>query len=410
MITFARPRCYGDRVQHVYLDHNAASPIRTEVRAAIRDALGHRYGNPSSIHRPGHRAKLLLEAARLSVASLIHARPEEILFTSGGTEANNQALFGAARMKGRGHLIVSRIEHSSVLEAAGDLEQQGFRVSRIEPDRDGGVDPGAILSRIAPETFFIALMHSSNELGTLQPVERLAEAIRGRGILLHTDAVQSAGKIPLDVRTLGIDLLSLSAHKIGGPPGVGCLWIREGIVLSPLLRGGGQETNRRAGTEPLPLIAGFGAAADVASRETVESGARITRMRDRLELELARRFDGLTFHGRGRDRLPNTVSVAIDGSSGEELVMALDLEGIAVSTGSACAAGTVRPSHVLEAIGCGRDEARGTIRISLGRDNSDADLDRFLDALSGILTRTRRRADGRRASQAITGAHTLEGA
>lgn len=397
-------------MHRVYLDHNAASPIRTEVRAAIRDALEARYGNPSSIHRPGHRAKLLLESARLSVASLIHARPEEILFTSSGTEANNQALFGAARMKGRGHLIVSRIEHSSVLEPAGDLEQEGFRVSRIDPDREGGIEPEAILSCIEPDTFFISLMHSSNELGTLQPVERLAEAIRGRGIFLHTDAVQSAGKVPLDVRTLGTDLLSLSAHKIGGPPGVGCLWIREGVVLSPLLRGGGQETNRRAGTEPLPLIAGFGAAADLTCHETAESAARIIRMRDRLEEGLARRFDGLTFHGRGRDRLPNTVSVAIDGSSGEELVMALDLEGIAVSTGSACAAGTVRPSHVLEAIGCKRDEARATIRISLGWDNSDADLDRFLDALSRILARARRRADGGRASQATAGAYIREGA
>ena len=373
----------------IYLDHNATAPVRPEVRTAVAEALSGEYGNPSSIHRPGHRAKILLESARASVAHLLGARPHEILFTSGGTEANNLALLGtAAKCRDRSHVIVSRIEHSSVLEPARSLEQKGPRVTWIPPSPEGRVDPDQVLNAVTSDTLLVSLMHSSNELGTLQPVEEVACGLSGRGVLLHTDAIQSAGKVPLDVRRMGVDLLSLSAHKIGGPQGVGCLWIREGVVLAPLLLGGAQETHRRAGTEPLALIAGFGAAATLADAE-LPCVSAVRELRDWLEEELGRRFENVRFHGRGAARIPNTLSVAFPGAGGEELVMALDLEGVAVSTGSACAAGTIRPSHVLEAIGCSREEAHGTLRISLGRGNSRAELEDFLDTLAHILARSR---------------------
>ena len=394
---------------NIYLDHNATAPVRPEVRIAVAEALSGEYGNPSSIHRPGHRAKILLESARASVARLLGARPHEILFTSGGTEANNLALLGAAAKRGdRGHVIVSRVEHSSVLEPARALEQQGLRISRIPPSPAGRVDPDQVLRAVTSDTFLVSLMHSSNELGTLQPVEEVACGLSGRGVLLHTDAVQSAGKVPLDVHRMGVDLLSLSAHKIGGPQGVGCLWIRDSVTLAPLLLGGAQETYRRAGTEPLPLIAGFGVAATLADEE-LPSATAIRELRDWLEEEMGRRFENVRFHGRAAARVPNTLSAAFPGTGGEELVMALDLEGVSVSTGSACAAGTVRPSHVLEAIGCSREEARATLRISLGRGSSRAELEGFMSALARVLDRSRggfargaSERDSRSAAQAVT--------
>jgi len=383
-------------MRSVYLDYNATMPVRPEVRAALAKALDPCYGNPSSIHQYGHRAKILLESARESVAEFLNARPDEILFTGGGTEANNLAIQGAARLRKSGHLIVTRIEHSSVLEPAAALERDGFRITRVSPDRRGIIHPDSVLSAVTQDTFLISLMHSNNELGTVQAVEQVADGIRGLGILLHSDAVQSAGKTRLDVKRLGADLLSLSAHKLGGPPGVGCLWVRGGVTLAPLLRGGGQETNRRAGTEPVPLISGFGAAAKLAAAEMEDLVPRIRTLRDRLEVELEHRFGDVRFHGRGACRLANTISVAFPGWNGEELAIGLDLEGVAVSTGSACAAGTVRPSHVLEAIDCPREEARGTLRISLGGGTDETDLEAFLDALSRVLKRGRQKRETRR--------------
>jgi len=330
-----------------------------------------------------------LESARERVASLIGVPPEGIVFTSGGTEANNLAIVGAARAAGRGHLIVSAIEHSSVLEPARALEAEGFLVSRIPPDRDGVVHAADILREVRGDTLLVSLMHSSNEVGTLQPVAEVAGALRHRGILFHTDAVQSGGKVPLDAAALGVDLLSLSAHKLGGPPGAGCLYVREGVTLAPLLRGGGQESNRRAGTEPVALIAGFAVAADLAASDLNAEGARQRALRDCLEERLAGRIAGLRFHGGSSRRLPNTTSFSVEECRGEEMVAALDLEGIAISTGSACAAGTVRPSHVLEAMGCPPDEARSTLRISLGRGTTEEDLRRLTECLAEIVNRIR---------------------
>ena len=385
----------------IYLDYNASSPLRPEAASAVSRLLAGLHGNPSSIHRPGHRAKVTLDSARERVASLIGVSPAGIVFTSGGTEANNLALVGAARAAGRGHLIVSAIEHSSVLEPARSLEAEGFLVSRVPPDRDGVVHTADILREVRGDTVLVSLMHSSNEVGTLQPVAEVAHALRHRGIRVHTDAVQSGGKVPLDAAALDVDLLSLSAHKLGGPPGVGCLHVREGVTLAPLLRGGGQESNRRAGTEPAALIAGFAVAADLAASEMFAEGVRQRALRDGLEESLAGKIDGLRFHGRSGRRLPNTTCFSVEGCRGEEMVVALDLEGIAISTGSACAAGTVRPSHVLEAMGLSPEEARSTLRISLGRGTTEEELLRLTECLARIVIRIRA---ARRGSLAPAGA------
>lgn len=376
-------------MRYVYLDHNSSSPLRKEVLRAVTEALQGPYGNPSSVHGPGHRAKVLLEAARESCAELIAARPQEIVFTSGGTEANNLAILGSLRDRKPGHVITSQIEHSSVLNPIAALEKEGVQVSRIPPDSDGWVNPEDILSALRPETVLISLMHSSNELGTLQSVQDLAEGIKGRGVLLHTDAAQSAGKIPIQVASLGADLVSISGHKFGGPAGTGFLWIREGVALSPLLLGGGQESRRRAGTEALPLIHGLAVASQVARKEGTDTSERIASLRDMLENEMTRRLKGLRFHGASRPRLPNTTNVAILGTRGEEMMMALDLEGFAVSTGSACSIGTIRPSHVLRAIGCSVQEAQATLRVSLGPENTQEEVVRFVEAVTRIHSRTR---------------------
>jgi cysteine desulfurase len=381
-------------VSEVYLDYNASAPVRPQARAAVAQALEDRYGNPSSIHRPGHRAKVLLESSRASVAAHLGGRAEEVVFTSGGTESNNLALFGAALSHGSGHLIVTAVEHSSVLQPAEELQRRGFRVTRVSPDPEGWVSPDAILAQVSADTILVSVMHSNHEVGTLQEVSAVAQGLRGRGVLLHCDAVQSAGKVPLDVMTLGADLVSLSAHKLGAPAGVGSLWIRRGVQLSPLIRGGSQETNHRAGTQALALIAGFGEAARLAQEELAPERSRLLQLRARLEDELLAAFPQIRIHGRSRPRLPGTTHFALHGLRGEDLVTALDLEGVAVSTGSACTAGTVRPSHVLQAMGCPPDEAEASLRVSLGYRTQWEDLVRFLEALKRIALRQVRMAAG----------------
>jgi len=374
-------------VSEVYLDYNASAPVRPGVREVVVRALEDRYGNPSSIHRPGHRAKVLLESARASVAELLGAQAEEIVFTSGGTESNNLALFGTILPHHSGQLIVTAVEHSSVLQPADELERRGFRVSRVAPDKDGWVAPEATLSQVGGDTLLVSVMHSNHEVGTLQEVATVATGLRGRGVLLHCDAVQSAGKVPLDVTTLGADLLSLSAHKLGAPAGVGALWIRRGVRISPLIRGGSQETNRRAGTQALALIAGFGEAARLARQELIEEATRLRELRTRFEADLASAFPQVLIHGQSRPRLPGTSHFALPGLRGEDLVTALDLEGVAVSTGSACTAGTVRPSHVLQAMGCTPEEVECSLRVSLGYKSQPEDLVRLLTALRQIASR-----------------------
>lgn len=375
-------------MNEVYLDYNACAPVRPEAARAVIEALGENLGNPASVHAAGHRAKVVLEMSRRRVAALLGALPEEICFTSGGTEANNLALRGAAALRKEGHLLVTAIEHSSVLESAKELEVRGFHVTRVLPDAEGWVDPETLLAQVRPETLLVSLMHSSHEVGTLQSVQAVAEGLKGRGILFHCDAVQSAGKVAIDVRRLGPDLVSLSAHKLGAPAGAGALWMREGVTLAPLLRGGNQEMNRRAGTPPLSLIAGFGAAAEISRRELSDEEPRLRRLRDRLEADLTAAFPEIRIHGRGRARLPGTCHFALPGTRGEDLMMALDLEGIAVSTGSACATGTVRPSHVLQAMGCGADEVDASLRVSLGYRTTQDEIARFLETFQRVVRRS----------------------
>ena len=375
-----------------YLDYNAQAPIRPEASRTIAAALDDELGNPSSAHRWGHRAKVLLEQARRQVAALLSARPEEIVFTSGATEANNLALYGAADAAAApGHLIVSRIEHSSVLEPAADLERRGWTVSRIPPDGDGWVDPQRVLEALRADTRLVSLMHSNHEVGTLQAVSDLGPELRRRGVLLHSDAAQSAGKVALSARALGADLISLSSGKLGGACGSGCLWVRQDAPLSPLQRGGSQEGRRRAGTQALALIAGFGAAAEAAANEIEEEARRLQALRDRLERMLMQRFPSARLHGVRRPRLPGTSNFSLPEARGEDLVLALDLEGVAVSAGSACDAGTMQASHVLEAMGIPSSETASAVRVSLGHGSSAGEVDLLLEALSRILDRVARK-------------------
>ena len=360
----------------IYLDYNATAPLRPEARAAIDAALGI-CGNPSSVHGFGRRARRVVEDARERVAALVGATPSQVIFTSGGTEANNLALTGT----GRARRIVSAVEHDSVLRAAPEAER-----APVDMEGVAELDPlAAMLSGDGPPAL-LSLMLANNETGIIQPLQRAAELARDHGALLHCDAVQAAGKIPVDVAALGADLLSLSAHKLGGPPGVGALIVGDGIELAPLLAGGGQERRRRAGTENLPGIAGFGAAAE-AALAGLDAYAEIAALRDDLEARALASVPGARIFGAGAPRLPNTSCLAMPETAAEIQVMALDLAGIAVSAGSACSSGKVEPSHVLRAMGAGEDAAGSAIRVSLGPESGAADIDRFLDAWSALHRR-----------------------
>ena len=363
----------------VYLDYNATTPVRPEAAAAVVDALG-LTGNASSVHRFGRLARRKLEDAREAVAALVGAPAERVVFTSGGTEANNLALTGA----GRARRLVSAGEHDSVLNAAPGAE-------RIPLRRDGVVDLDALEARLGDDArpALVSVMLANNETGVIQPVARAAETAHGRGALVHCDAVQGAGKIPVDMAALGVDLLSLSAHKLGGPQGVGALIVAEGIELAPLLLGGGQERRHRAGTENLPGIAGFGAAAECALAG-LERMAGLAELRDRLERRLRARAPEIEIYGGGAPRLPNTSCFGTPGLAAEIQVMALDLAGIAVSAGAACSSGKVAPSHVLGAMGASEAEAGSAIRVSLGWDSGAADIERFLEAWSALYSRSAR--------------------
>jgi len=377
-------------VPPIYLDHNATSPLRPEAREAMLPWLSGLPANPSSVHRFGHAARMAVETARAQVAAVVGAGPESIVFTCGGTEANNLAIYGAALRPGAAgrRIVTSAIEHPSVLQVCADLEGRGFEVMRIRPDRRGVVDPGAVLDAAIPGTVLVSLMLANNETGVLQDVSAIGRALRPKGIPLHTDAIQAAGRLPVDVERLGVDLLSVAAHKIGGPPGAGALYVRRGMVLAAHLRGGGQEMNRRPGTENVAAIAGFGAAARAAESARPAEAVRLDDLRDRFERAIVEADHGATVNGAGALRLPNTSNLSFEGATGEGLVIGLDLEGYAVSAGSACAAGTIRRSHVLEAMGLA-DAAGRSIRVSVGPNNSDADLQGLVEALRRVLARSR---------------------
>jgi cysteine desulfurase len=373
----------------IYLDNNASTPMDPEVREAVSAAMD-AYGNPSSVHSYGRRARRVVEEARDEVARLVGARPEEIYFTSGGTEANALAIFGGVRRTGPASPIVTTaIEHPSVRESVARLaEELGVESITVAPDVSGAVDAERILGAAPPGTRLVTLMAANNEYGGLLPVAAVARALRDRGVPVHTDAVQAAGRIPVDAPAWDVDLLSLSAHKMHGPKGVGALYVRKGFPLRPHTPGGGQEKKIRAGTENTSGIVGFGVAARLA-RERLEEAGRIAAMRDRLETRILATVPGTRVAGAAALRLPNTTTILFEGVSGEALLIRLDLEGVAVSVGSACSSGTLAPSPAILALGYSREEARGAVRFSLSRWNTEAEIDRVLALLPEAVAAAR---------------------
>ena len=374
----------------IYLDHNATSPLCPEAREAIERALDDAPWNPSSPHACGRAARRVVEEAREDVARLIGAASEEIVLTSGGTESNNLAIYGASGLLAASarHVVTSAIEHPSVLGPIEDLERRGLGVTRVRPTRDGVVEARAVQEAASEGTALVSLMLANNEIGTVQPVAEVGNRLAGRGILVHCDASQAAGKTPVDVRDLHVDMLTLAGHKFGAPQGAGALYVRRDLVLRPHVRGGGQELNRRPGTESVAAIAGLGAAAAAAQRTLAERGARVAELRDLMEREVLRRVPGSSVNGGASPRIPNTSSLAFDGVAAEALVFALDLEGIAVSSGAACSAGTIRRSHVLVAMGL-VDEAGASIRVSLGPSNTREQIATFVETLERMVGRAR---------------------
>ncbi|MCW2278046.1 cysteine desulfurase NifS [Heliophilum fasciatum] len=377
-------------MQQVYMDHGATTPLHPEVIAVMTDVLTNHYGNPSSVHAWGRDAKKRLEEARTSVAKLIGAQPEEIFFTSGGTEADNMAILGVAKgleKKGK-HIITSAIEHHAVLYPCEVLKKAGYDLTILPVDDQGRVRPEDLALALREDTVLVSIMHANNEIGTLQPIAELARIAKERGVLFHTDAVQSVGKIPVNVNELGVDLLSFSAHKIYGPKGVGALYIRRGSRILPLTHGGGQERRRRPGTENLPGIVAFGKAAEIAQRDLTAEADRLTKLRDRL-------IDGLTaipevrLNGHRTERIPTNVNVSFRYIEGESLLLSLDLKGIAASSGSACTSGSLDPSHVLLAIGLSHEIAHGSLRLTLGRINTEDDVDYVLREVPVVVERLR---------------------
>jgi len=374
-----------------YLDNNATTPLHPRAREAMLPWLGEMHGNPSSIHRFGQAARNAVEEAREKVAVLLGARAPEVVFTASGTEANNAVLFDiAGRAESPGHLVISAVEHPSIREAAVRLAGAGWEVTRVSPGADGIVPAAEMIDALRPDTRLAALMLANNELGTLQPVAALAAACRERGIPILCDAVQAVGKIPVDVDELGVDFLTVGAHKFHGPLGAAALWIRKGVEIEPYLVGGGQERRRRAGTENVAALAGFGAAVAAATDELADRRTFLAGLRDRFETELPRRVPGAIVHCAGSPRLPNTSHIAIPDVEGESLLIRLDVAGFAVSTGSACSSGTVEPSKTLLAMGLSRDEALSSLRVSFGMMNRPEDVDLFLDALAREAAELRR--------------------
>jgi cysteine desulfurase len=364
----------------VYLDNNATTPLHPAVLDALERALRDVFGNASSIHREGQTARRHIEEARESVAALIGAVAREVVFTSGGTESNNAAIFGAARA----HVVTTAIEHPSVLEPVQELERRGHAVTVVPPLRNGVVPADAVIDAMRPETKFVAMMLANNETGVVQPVAAVGRVCRERGIHLHCDAVQAAGKIDVDVNALGVDTLALSAHKLHAPKGIGAMYVRGGLSLDRYLFGGAQERRRRAGTENVPLAAAFGVAAELA--RDAAPRAHVRALRDRFEAAIAPL--GCTINGAEVERIPNTTSVTFADADGEGIVIGLDLAGIAVSTGAACSSGRIEPSHVLTAMGLSEKEARATIRVSLSRLTTADEIDRAIAVIHEVVPRT----------------------
>jgi cysteine desulfurase len=383
---------WGIEAMRIYFDHNATTPVDPAVAEAVARVMTDTFGNASSVHHFGQRAKAILDEARSSVSTLIAAEPSEVVFTSGGTESDNFALRGVAEAlepTGRRHLIASSIEHEAVLVTLRALTRRGWHTTLLSVDQSGIVRPEALAEAITDDTAIVSVMHANNEIGTIQPIADLARIAHERGALFHTDAVQSIGKIPVDVRSLGVDLLSLSAHKFNGPKGVGALWIKRGARVTSVMTGGKHERSRRAGTENVAGIAGLGVAAQLAAQKLTSEATRLSALRNRLEEAILARVPGTAINGVREPRVPNTTNISFDAVEAESLLIALDLEGVAVSTGSACSSGTLEPSHVLRAMGLPSPRTQNSIRMSLGAGNTDAEVDFVVSKLPAIVEKLR---------------------
>ncbi len=383
--------------RRVYLDNSATTPLDPTVVEAMMPYLTEQFGNASSIHYFGQQARAAVDAARHQVGALINARPNGIVFTSGGTEANNLAIRGLVEMNGKygRHIITSAIEHSAVRNVCEDLEKHGFEVTYLPVYENGIVRIEDVASALRDDTVLVTVMMANNEIGTLQPVSDIGRLLRsrreaGRKLWFHTDAVQALGKVPVDVEEIGCDLLSMSAHKIHGPKGVGALYVRRGVRLHPQNLGGHQERERRGGTESVPQIAAFGRACEIAQQSMEASSAAVSQLRDRLEAKIAEIVPNVVFSGDRSHRLPNIANISFLGVEGEGLLINLDMQGVAVSTGSACSSGSLEPSPVIRALGRSEDDARSAIRFSLGRFNTGEDIDRVIEVLPAAVENLRR--------------------
>lgn len=380
----------------IYLDHAATTPVDARVLEAMLPYFSERFGNPSSIYAAGREARAALDQARARLARLLNCQAREIVFTSGGTESDNLAIKGVAfwhLLNGRGrHIVTTAFEHHAVLHSAEYLKRFGFEVTLVRPDAQGIMHPDAIAAALRPDTILVSVMTANNEIGTIQPITEIARICRERGVPFHTDAVQAAGILPLDVKELGVDLLSVSAHKFYGPKGVGFLYVRTGTPILWQQHGGAQESNRRGGTENVPAIMGMTRALELAYEELDERNAHVQKLRDQLIEGILKRIPDSRLNGDRERRLPNNVNVTFAGVDGETLLLNLDLHGIAASSGSACTTGSTEPSHVLLSIGLAPEEARSSIRLSLGKDNTQAEIDRTLDVLEETVLRLRKLA------------------
>ncbi len=378
-------------MNRVYLDFNATTPVEPEVLDAMLPYFSADFANAASIHTPGQRARAAVETAREQVAALIGARPQEVVFTSGATESDNHAIFGIVEAAGghEKHIVTSAIEHEAVLNACQALEKRGVRLTYLATSADGQIDLGDFRRAIRPETVLITIMHANNELGTVQPLEEIGRLAKEADIYFHTDAVQSAGKIPIDVNALHVDLLSISGHKLYAPKGIGALYVRGGTLLRQLLYGGHHQRGFRPGTENVAGIVGLGKAAEIARKSLVEDAQRISLLRDGLQQGLLHRVPQSRVNAASAPRTPNTTNLVFPGVEGEALLIALDLKGLACSTGAACSSGAVEPSHVLTAIGLPPEEARASLRFSLGRHTTPADIDFALNVVPAAVTQLR---------------------